>query len=358
MKAAIRYILLVFLAVATLLILILPQLSPTTAGYLVFVPFCAIPLFLISLLTLFLVWKHKKERYVLLCLLLLSLFYLHPYIPQISPLLYSLEDRQKPGTLTVVSWNCDNFQLNEDTLQSSAAIIKSMHPDIVCLQERPHSSLLSLEKIKKEFADYPYIATNDREDEVLNIIIFSRYPLSNPLPHYFEGTFNKYMSVDVHLPQSLSTKVPLFRLFDIHMQTTGLNDLKQEKIASTWQRKLHYFRANTILRNKQADMISQDIEQSPYPTIVCGDFNAIRTSYAYRTVAHKLHDTYRGFSGSYSYYTRSLSPRLEKISHCKAIPVKIDHILVSSPFKHSYYKQPSFLSGDHRIQCAVIKIPK
>jgi endonuclease/exonuclease/phosphatase (EEP) superfamily protein YafD len=358
MKAVIRYVIVVLLAAATLLMLFLPLLPSSTAGYLPLVPFCAIPLFFVSLLTLFLMWKHKKERYTLLCLLLLSLFYLHPYIPSVSSLFYSLEDRQQSGTLTVVSWNCDNFQLKEDTLNTSAAVIKSLHPDIICLQERPHTSLLSMEKIKKVFADYPYIVTNNREDEVLNVIIFSRYPLSNPLSHYFTGTFNKYLSVDVKLPQELSAKIPLIRLFNIHLQTTGLNDFKQEKSSDTWQRKLHLFRANTVLRNQQADEIAQDIAQSPYPTIVCGDFNAIRTSSAYRKVAHRLHDTYRGFSGSYFYHTSSLSTQLARICPFKLIPVKIDHILVASPLQPSYYEQPSFFSGDHRIQCAVIKIPK
>ncbi len=355
MKVA-RYVLLAFLAAVNLLILLLPLMTTANAGYLTFVPFCALPLFFFSLLLLLFVWKHKKERFLLLSLLLLSLLYLHPYIPRPSSFFSSLQTRQQPGTLTVVSWNCDNFQLSEDTLKAAAEEILSMHPDIICLQERPHNSLLSIEKIKMAFSGYPYMVTNDREDEILNVMVFSRFPLSNPLPHYFPETFNKYLSVDVHLPSSLSPKVRMLRLYDIHLQTTGLSD--QKKIDGRWLQLLLPFRANSIFRDQQAKAIAYDISLSPYPVMVCGDFNAIRTSFAYRTVAHRLRDTFGGFCGSYTYHVTSLCPWVAKLTHCTTIPVKIDHILVSSPLRPSYYLQSPFLSGDHRIQCAVVKLPQ
>lgn len=336
----------------------LPLLPSAIAGYITLITFCAIPLFFITLLTLFLMWRHKKERYILLFLLALSLTYLHPYIPLTSFYFSSLEERQVPGTLTVVSWNADNFQLSEDTLRAAVQTITHQHPDIICLQERPHTSLLDIAKIKSALHDYPYMVTNSREDEILNVIVFSRFPLSHPQSHYFTHTFNKYLSVDVHLPQTISPKIPRLRLYDIHLQTTGLNDHEDGSTGSFWQRILLPFRANSIVRNRQADHIAADIARSPYPVIVCGDFNDIRTSYAYRTVANRLEDTYGGLATSYTYHIASLSQRLAKITHCNTVPVKIDHILVSSPLRPSFYEQPSFSSGDHRIQCAVIRIPQ
>ncbi len=358
MKTVFRYVVIVILAIATSLILTLPLLPTTTAGSLFFLPYGAIPLFFFTLLALLLMWKHKKERCALLCILLSSLIYLHLYLPDVFSSFYTLEERQKPGTLTIVSWNADNFQLNEDTLHEATTMIQSLHPDIICLQERPHTSLLNTDKIKKMFAGYPYMVTNNREDEVLNVIVFSRYPLTRPRPHYFEGTFNKYLSVDVLLPDSISPWMPRLRLYDIHLQTTGLSDTKHVDKKNVKDHLFSPFRSNSILRNQQADIITKDIAQSPYPVMVCGDFNDIRTSYAYRTIAHRLKDTYQGVSGSYIYHTATISRRLSEITHCRAIPVKIDHILVSSPLQPTYYIQPSYLSGDHRMQCAVIKLPR
>ena len=226
----------------------LPLLPSAIAGYITLISFCAIPLCFITLLTLFLMWRHKKERYILLCLLALSLTYLHPYIPLTSSHFSSLEERQVPGTLTVVSWNADNFQLSEDTLRAAVQTITHLHPDIICLQERPHTSLLDIAKIKSALHDYPYMVTNSREDEILNVIVFSRFPLSHPQSHYFTHTFNKYLSVDVHLPQTISPKIPRLRLYDIHLQTTGLNDHEDGSTGSFWQRILLPFRANSIVR--------------------------------------------------------------------------------------------------------------
>lgn len=358
MKSFARYIITALLMAATLLLLVFPHLSPTTAGNLALIPFCAIPLFLITLLVTFLFWKDRAARYLSLTTLLLSLFYLHPYIPRPSALFSSLDKQNSPATLTIVSWNCDNFQLREDTLIAVAKAINELHPDIICLQERPHTSLLDINKIKKAFSQYPYVATNTREDEVLNVAVFSRFPLSHAQPHYFPDSFNKYLSVDVHLSDRVSSTVPVFRLFDVHLQTTGLSDRKHDNSAGVRQMMSQVFIANSIKRNHQSDEIARDIKASPYPTIVCGDFNSTCTSYPYRKFAYLLQDTYHGICGSFTYHIASLSPRIARYIPFKSVPVKIDHIMVSSPFSPCYYEQAPYRSGDHRIQCAVIRMPK
>ena len=43
---------------------------------------------------------------------------------------------------------------------------------------------------------------------------------------------------------------------------------------------------------EQADTIAKYIQQSPYPVIVCGDFNDVPGSYAYRTVKGNLQDVF------------------------------------------------------------------
>ena len=56
------------------------------------------------------------------------------------------------------------------------------------------------------------------------------------------------------------------------------------------------------LRSKQAEAIAQHIENSPYPVIVCGDFNDTPVSYTYRMMKTGLKDAFRqsgfGFGGT------------------------------------------------------------
>ena len=58
-----------------------------------------------------------------------------------------------------------------------------------------------------------------------------------------------------------------------------------------------------IKRAKQAELIEYSISLSPYPVIVCGDFNDTPSSYTYNTVSKKLTDSFvesgNGFGRSY-----------------------------------------------------------
>ena len=60
-----------------------------------------------------------------------------------------------------------------------------------------------------------------------------------------------------------------FRLFNVHLQTTGMNE------SSSMKDRLQTMRHHAIRRNRQADLLANAIAESPYPVIVCGDFNDI-----------------------------------------------------------------------------------
>ena len=47
-----------------------------------------------------------------------------------------------------------------------------------------------------------------------------------------------------------------------------------------------------LLRSNQAKVISAHLSKSPYPVIVCGDFNDTPISYAYRTISKGLTDAF------------------------------------------------------------------
>jgi endonuclease/exonuclease/phosphatase family metal-dependent hydrolase len=46
-------------------------------------------------------------------------------------------------------------------------------------------------------------------------------------------------------------------------------------------------------RSTQAHMVQAHIGRSPYPVIVCGDFNDTPTSYTYNTISRGLNDTFK-----------------------------------------------------------------
>ncbi|MBQ6038573.1 MAG: endonuclease/exonuclease/phosphatase family protein [Bacteroidaceae bacterium] len=313
-----RNILLLLLLVLTGILIILPYLPADIAGHFYYISLAALPLIGADIICLFAVRKQKVWRVAFLLFLISSLGWLKHYIPDPFSRVGASEN-----TLTLVSWNVNLFgggYQDYSNLAPAAALIKQQNPDIICLQERPHTNVMRWDSIRAAFSDYPYYVKNTREDEVLNLVVFSRYPLSNPEDHYFADTYNKFMQVDVQLgTQTL-------RLFNVHLQTTGIGE--DNNIIK-----------NAKKRNHQAQELARCVQESPHPNIVCGDFNDTRSSYAYRTIAKGLQDAAEGVARWQGTYTPFL---------------KIDHILCSKDIKLQNYEVVSNNISDHKLQLVTL----
>ena len=98
-----------------------------------------------------------------------------------------------------------------------------------------------------------------------------------------------------------------------------------------------------IKRASQAEIISKHIRNSPYPVVVCGDFNDVPVSYSYRTMKKNLNDSFveAGKGIGTTYMGKFPSFRIDFIFHSKEIKclnfdipnVKLsDHFPVTSKF--------------------------
>ena len=317
-----RHILLLLLLGGTAVLIILPYLPADIAGFIYPISLGALPLIGADFICLFVLKKQKAWRNAFLLLIIGSLVWLRHYIP--NPFHRAGENDKQ---LTLVSWNVDLFgggYQDYSNLAPAAALIKQQGPDIICLQERPHTNVMHWDSIRAAFSDYPNYVKNIREDEVLNLVIFSRYPLENAEDHYFADTYNKFMQVDVQLPSHT------LRLFNVHLQTTGLSERNNNNMIENAQK-----------RNRQAQELAQCLQQSPHPLIVCGDFNDTRSSYAYRTVAKRLQDAAESSIGLHATFFSLF---------------KIDHIL--SSYKAISYKVLDNRISDHKLQVTTLSSKK
>ncbi|MFH0999552.1 MAG: endonuclease/exonuclease/phosphatase family protein, partial [Bacteroidota bacterium] len=82
--------------------------------------------------------------------------------------------------------------------------------------------------------------------------------------------------------------------------------------------------------------ISEHIKQSPYPVIVCGDFNDTPVSYTYHKMRGQLTDAFinagNGFGNTYER---------------KIASFRIDYIFHSPEFDSKNFKVPHLLYSDH-----------
>ena len=315
MKKAIH----ITIAVASALILFLPHLPSHIAGWFIYLTLCAVVILAVQAILLLFTFRKKSPIWWIQATLFVATIatYGSNYLPT-GP-------KQAPSDkkLRIISWNVENFQIKADTLKKAARHLNALHADIICLQERPHDNLLHRDSIRAAFPEHPHFCTNDREDEVLNVAILSKYPLSNVATHYFDPGYNKMITADVATPHGTIT------LWNVHLQTTGGNPMQ--------------FVSNAQRRNEQAQELREKVRASKNPTIICGDFNDTPSSYTYRTLVRGMHDSYttagNSLGGSYQ-PAGSL--------------VRIDYILCSKQLQPTDYRLQGNPWSDHKIQVAEI----
>jgi endonuclease/exonuclease/phosphatase family metal-dependent hydrolase len=203
--------------------------------------------------------------------------------------------------------------------QDILAEMKKEGVDILCIQEYLDTSgdKLNSDSYKEYFTAHCY----GRSD----MIIYSRFPIERYETIDFGETNNSGMWADIDVNGRI------LRVFNVHLETTGFN------------RALHHFakmeaqgqtaEENTIVsaiygsytrgmavRARQADMMANEIQQSEYPAIVCGDFNDVPYSYVYNTMLGDLVDGFKECGEGLMYtYTGKKIVRIDYIFHDKSL---------------------------------------
>ena len=99
-------------------------------------------------------------------------------------------------------------------------------------------------------------------------------------------------------------------------------------------------------RAVQADLLKQLIAASPYPTLVCGDFNSLPSSYVYHTVkGDKLQDGFQTSGHGYMYTFKYFKHLL-----------RIDYILHSPELNSTDYFSPDLNYSDHNPVVMRVKL--
>lgn len=239
-------------------------------------------------------------------------------------------------TIKVVSYNVNNFYTNQvHTLSSIASYMQGIDADIICLQE-----VAKEDSIMENLSFLPYAYLSESSPNYLKQALFSRYPLTNCRTILFPGSTNMAIRADIVIEGKT------VRIFSNHLQTTSVNNYKtkvkegiqdgdvfsQAAFSLSWQMK-----DNFLLRANQADAIRQQIDESPYPVIVCGDFNDTPASYAYHRIKGKLTDGFTDCGHGYGYTFRELRKLF-----------RIDYIFYSPNLKGICYESPNLGCSDHK----------
>jgi endonuclease/exonuclease/phosphatase family metal-dependent hydrolase len=310
---------------------------------------------------LFMLWwiiRLKKEFLVSFFVILLGINHFNNFIPlRLGKTNTKGYIKENPRQIKVLSYNVRLFNIYEwlsepATNQNILNFIRSEHPDIICLQEFYTSAKKDYqpEKIKKFFSETPYNYIHYSFKNGINsgygIATFSRYPIINQGTISFSKTPNEAIYTDIVI------NTDTIRIYNNHLQSVQLQKRNFNFLDTL---KLRYdddqlkelrdissrLKTAYIKRSVQVDAISYHIKSSPFPVIVCGDFNDTPVSYSYRKMRMGLKDAFiSSGQGTGSTY-QGLFPYF-----------RIDYIFHDKHFKPILFeKVESKLSDHYPIQC-------
>ena len=320
------FVLTVAVVVLFVLTLFVPRLDPRVWGELTTLGIVA-PFVYAAQALMTLYWIMRWRLWVAVPMILISLFGLF----NVSTF-YRMElrrtyaepkyDRQamKVMTYNVRSFIDDNGKRNIDSM---AAMIRSINPDILCFQEFGFKD--AMDTLLKNMNGLPKSLNRNN----LSPAIYSRYPIINA------ERIDKQKN---YLWADLVVRDDTIRVFNLHLHSTTIRKadknyienneyIDDEESEEQLRSMLTRLTENNKLRASQVDTIKQIINASPYPVIVCADFNDTPVSFTYRKMSRRLRDTYREQGRGYAHSYRGFYDML-----------RIDYILCSKEFEVLSYE--------------------
>jgi len=281
------------------------------------------PLILLTNLLFVILWIFIRIKFSLLSVVFILLGWNH--IGRLVQLNQKEEIDQNSKPVHILSYNIQNFVRQNisntkyitkfDNQAKITKFINDQKADIICLQEMLYDRG-DLQMYANEFGkknktpNYYYRNYFSVKKQILDgIAIFTRFPVINKgYLEYDEKTIGIY--------NDLVIASDTFRLYNLHLASIHFrkeeydfisdlpNQQDQEVIKKHSLQVISKITTAFIKRGYQADIIAKHMKSSPYPVIVCGDFNDTPSSYAYRKITSGLTDAFvesgKGFGVTYA----------------------------------------------------------
>jgi endonuclease/exonuclease/phosphatase family metal-dependent hydrolase len=266
------------------------------------------------------------------------------------------EFKKDPNALRIMSWNVELFDIQEykthpEVKQRMLELINQFKPDIACFQEMVGGdydrAINYLGDFKRALHfDHYYYSYNMRLDfdnrHHFGVIIFSKYPFINKqtvavAPLDYNSTF-QYVDV-------ISGKDTI-RVFNIHLQSLKFTPenlkyirkpvLNSDTTLLESRNIMSKLKRAFLKRGVQAENIKKEINKSPYPVIVCGDFNDVPNSYAYAIIGKNLQNAFVEKGAGIGRTFSGISPTL-----------RIDNIFIDKEFAVEQFVRVKKKLSDH-----------
>jgi endonuclease/exonuclease/phosphatase family metal-dependent hydrolase len=268
----------------------------------------------------------------------------------------SVSENKPEHVLRVISWNIQSFNGNNKNKAVKqlartelAESIQRLNADVVCLQEFNHtdghnSESDNLSLFKKA---YPYhFFSKDYQRNGGNYqsgcIIFSKYPI-------IHQNKIKFPVAESLIYADILKDDDTIRVFNTHLQSfkfkqADYSDLEKikEQDDETLRASKNIIRKMRLAfkrRGVQAGIVRKAMNESPYPSLICGDFNDVPNSYTYFHIRGDYQDAFlkKGFGIGRTFISLASTLRIDYILPAPSFQVKMfdmideglsDHIML------------------------------
>lgn len=239
------------------------------------------------------------------------------------------------NSIQVLSYNVRYFDLYNwtDNIKTRNKIIdylKEKDADILCFQEfytdreKEFATTDDLIKILSAKNYYDRYTATAYQRHSFGIATFTKYPIAN------KGMVNLPDSENICIYTDLVVDQDTIRVYNCHLESIRFGeehykfidelqfDINERQIEGA-RSLANKMKQAYMKRAEQAEIIAEHIQESPFPVILCGDFNDTPVSYTYHTISNGLYDAFAesgvGFAKSYAGELPAL--RIDYILHSK-----------------------------------------
>ncbi|TKG94642.1 hypothetical protein EYV94_11900 [Puteibacter caeruleilacunae] len=339
LKKTILFLNLIFV-VGLLISYIAPHVSPAKFWLPAFFGLAYPYLLVINILFSFF-WILTKPKYALLSIVCIVIGFSF-----ISHYIQFGQKKIPPKGMKILTYNSQYFisyfkQKDKKNVEI-IDFLKSQEADIICLQEMKHRNYgpLSSKSIKSELPGIKHYQLA-HASKWSGPITFSKFPIINMGELRFKNTSNMIIFSDIKV------NTDTIRVYNCHLESyrirpqdySIIDSIQLDQKAKQLQEVKSIgakLKGAFIKRTIQTTKLKEHISDSPYPVIVCGDFNDTPLSFTYNEMTEYLKDSFIESGSGIS------------VTYKGALPnYRIDYIFHSKEFEASGYNRLKVDYSDH-----------